>query len=425
MGTVNFNLNKVSADTPQTIFMLFRFQGERLKYSTGFAVLPKHWSEERQQVKNVTHVSNKDAINRVINDLRGEVSRIYAEMKAKGQPVTIKALRQQLDIFTGKEKAPERDFFGFVRAYIAEAPNKMIPGTGKTIKERTVQKYRTTLTRLEAFAKTYRRAVDFETIDLQFYADFLEYLKTLNYSTNGAGKFIATLKVFLNAATLQGITISPAVKSGHFKMVSEEADAVYLNETELETLFALDLTNSPRLERVRDLFLVGCWTGLRFSDFTDIKPENIKGGFIHIEQFKTGGRVIVPIHPMVSAIIEKYKGNLPKSISNQKMNDFVKEVCQLAGINGMETKSITRGGKKEVRECEKWELVTTHTARRSFATNAYLRNVPVITIMGITGHKTVKSFMKYIKLTPDEHAQLLQRYWQGERPKVLAVVANA
>jgi site-specific recombinase XerD len=421
MPTARFNLRNPSGTSPQPINLLVRFNNERLKYATGFSVLPKYWSDEKQRVKNVTHVADKDEINNHLKALEGEVTKFLAATD-RGR-ATVEALRLRLDILTGKAKAPDRDFFGFVRAFVKEAPNTILPKTGKKISPRTVAKYKTTLEKLEEFAKQYRRKVDFETIDSTFYADFLAFLAAQNYSTNGTGKFIATLKKFLNAADSKGIALSPEFKKGKFPTPEEDADAIYLNETELAKLFALDLAHLTRLERVRDLFLVGCWTGLRFSDFSTLKADAIKGEFIHWEQFKGAKKVVIPIHPTVKAIFEKYGGNLPQTISNQNMNDYIKEVCQLAGMVEKEAKGITKGGVRIVQFFEKWQLVSSHSARRSFATNLYEAGFPSISIMKITGHRTEKAFLKYIKLSQEQHAKMLQMHWQqGGKKSALKVV---
>jgi site-specific recombinase XerD len=194
-------------------------------------------------------------------------------------------------------------------------------------------------------------------------------------------------------------------------VVEEESDTIYLNENELNQLYNFDFSNNKRLERVRDLFLVGAWTGLRFSDFTRISKENIKGDFIEIEQQKTGKRVLIPLHSVVSEIWQKYGEKLPPNITNQKLNDYIKEVCQKVGITEHEQKAITKGGVKTSTRYEKWELVSSHTARRSFATNLFLSGFPTLSIMQVTGHRTEKAFMRYIKVTPEQHAVLLREHW--------------
>ena len=121
---------------------------------------------------------------------------------------------------------------------------------------------------------------------------------------------------------------------------------------------------------------------------------------------------MIPIHPEVRRIWDEYDGKLPNVISNQKFNQYIKEVCQAVGITDSVLKSITRGGKKITTAYEKWQLVSSHTARRSFATNLYRQGLPVVTIMAITGHRTEGAFLKYIKVGKEEHAEMLLKHWQ-------------
>lgn len=117
--------------------------------------------------------------------------------------------------------------------------------------------------------------------------------------------------------------------------------------------------------------------------------------------------MVIPLHPIVVEVLQKYQGNIPNSISNQKMNLYVKEIAEAAEINQPIVRSITRGNKREETIQYKHQMISSHTARRSFATNAYLGGVPTISIMKITGHRTEKAFMKYIKISQQENADKL------------------
>jgi integrase len=192
----------------------------------------------------------------------------------------------------------------------------------------------------------------------------------------------------------------------------EEPPAIYLTEDELTKLFQLDLSGNPRLSRIRDLFLVGCYTGLRFSDFTELKPGNYKktpDGKEYIEMMtqKTGTKVTIPVKSEVREIVSRYNYQLPKAISNQKFNDYLKEVGKLAGLDEPTMLTRFRNGKRVDQTFPKYELMTSHTARRSFASNAYKAGVPVRYVMTVTGHKTEKEFYKYVRIRPDEHALLV------------------
>ena len=112
-----------------------------------------------------------------------------------------------------------------------------------------------------------------------------------------------------------------------------------------------------------------------------------------------------------SPILEKYDGKLPEKLKNQPFNRAIKKVCKKAKIKTEETKSITKGGIRQTERLKKWKMVSSHTARRSFATNLYKSGFPAISIMAVTGHRTERAFLKYIKVTPEEHAELLQEHW--------------
>jgi integrase len=128
---------------------------------------------------------------------------------------------------------------------------------------------------------------------------------------------------------------------------------------------------------------------------------------IKIQTQKTGVIVVIPLHRYVKEIIDKYEGVPPQNISNQKMNGYLKELGQEAKIKDGTLISLTKGGNRQSIVHEKWKLITTHTARRSFASNAYLAGVPAISLMKITGHHTEKSFLKYIKISQEDNANKL------------------
>ena len=155
--------------------------------------------------------------------------------------------------------------------------------------------------------------------------------------------------------------------------------------------------------------MIGCYTGLRFSDFTQIQPENINANntMLLIRTQKTSERVAIPLHKTVKSILKKHNNKLPKSYTNQVMNLHLKTVASLAKIKEPIETTITRAGKLEKTTSPKYKLISTHTARRSFATNLYLADIPAISIMKITGHKTERSFMSYIRITQEQNADKL------------------
>src|SRR5439155_12267898 len=158
--------------------------------------------------------------------------------------------------------------------------------------------YITTYKHLTDFQATVKKKLDFSTIDLDFYNSYTEYLtKKVKLSTNTIGKHIQVVKLILNEATERGINTNLSYKSKRFLTVREKSESIYLTESEIKELESLNLSAKDKLERVRDLFLIGCYSGLRYSDYSILKPQHIKDGFIETTQIKTGEPVVIPIHP--------------------------------------------------------------------------------------------------------------------------------
>lgn len=217
-----------------------------------------------------------------------------------------------------------------------------------------------------------------------------------------------------------GYTNNLQFKHRKFVVDQVDTDAVYLTERELTALYMFDFSSNKRLE-VRDLFVFGAWVGLRFSDYSNVKPENIVRidgeYFVKIITQKTKELVVVPCNTVVLAIFEKYKQNrnkLPHSISNQKFNEYLKEVCQLAGLT-------EKGRLSTDPKLELWECISIHTARRSFATNYYLQGFPTLDLIKITGHTTEKVFLNYIRHTKLDTAKRLSKHIKAWSEKMLRV----
>ena len=188
-----------------------------------------------------------------------------------------------------------------------------------------------------------------------------------------------------------------------------------MNENEIELIRLLDLSKNERLDRVRDLFLIGCYTGARFSDYTKIRKHNVIKDTCTFTMQKVKKDVVVPIYNETKTILEKYNYQLPPRISSQKMNEYIKEICKMAGIT-----EKYHFQDESIEPTEKFKLVTTHTARRSFATNAFLDEIPVITIMRATGHSKESDFYRYIRMKPTDGAQRMVEM-RNKRGKLKAV----
>ena len=186
----------------------------------------------------------------------------------------------------------------------------------------------------------------------------------------------------------------------------------------------LELADSSYLDRVRDQFLLLAWTGCRYSDLGKLSRKYIvtKDGddWFYLEQQKTGAKVVIPILPPIQPILEKYDYQPPKPISNQKFNDYIKEVARLAGFDAEVVIRHTqqKEGSFEIGTVEtrlpKWQAITAHTARRSFATNLYNREYPTLEIMAVTGHRTEAAFLSYIKISQEDHVKRLKQKFMAQ-----------
>jgi integrase len=253
-----------------------------------------------------------------------------------------------------------------------------------------VKDYRSLKKHLTAFKEYSSQSVTFRNLNLKFYNEFIDYLfykavkpdGTIGLVTNSAGKVVRLLKGFVNYQVAKG-TI-PAVDLKKFKVVEEETDAIYLNEKELGAIYNLNLSDDKELEEIRDVFIVGCFAGLRYSDLSTLSPEHIDtaNGYINLKQRKVHKAVVIPMIDYVPEILKKYDCDLPK-IPSYKFNERLKELGKKAKLK-QKTEVVRKKGNLRVKEIhEKWEMMSSHTCRRSFCTNMYLSGFPAEELMNI------------------------------------------
>ncbi|WAC00966.1 site-specific integrase [Lacinutrix neustonica] len=403
MAKAKFVLKEPHAKTETLIYLVYNYQYNRFKYSTAEKVNPKFWNKNDQRVKASKNFPEHPEFNARLDKIENGINNAFRKLLNDGIQPNNKNLKDALENELSDHilKPKKTTLLEFIEDYIEESKLKKSIGTVKV--------YNTTFKYLKEYSQK-RKKLNFENITLEFYSNYVAFLNIeYNLASNTIGKHIKTIKSFMNEATDRGLNDNLDYRKRKFKTIREEADTIYLSIDELKRIEDLKLSASQRLDRVRDLFLIGCYTGLRFSDFTEIKPENItsNNSLIEVRTRKTSQRISIPLHQTVRRILKKYNNKLPKAYTNQTMNQYLKEVVSLAGIKELIETSITKGGKIERTVLPKFKLVSTHTARRSFATNLYLAQVPTISIMKITGHKTEQSFLKYIRVTQKENADKL------------------
>jgi integrase len=424
---IKFYLKRPNAKTETTLIALVNYNGETLKVYPGESINPKYWNRTTQTARNTPKFPEHPEFNERLNQIRGTIGRVFMDYRNRNShaipsPAVLKPLIESA-LGGGPQKVTFLDYF---KAFAdrSAAGDRINPKTGQPVKKTGAKGYTTTLNHLQEFNSVWNRKLDFDTVDVKFHQEFTAYLQgaPLLLSANTTGSHIKRIKAVMAEATEGGVNSNMGFKSKYFIKQSEEADTIYLSAAELKDMQALNLSDSPKLDNVRDLFLIGCYTGLRFSDFSIFNPKTIVDGFIKITQSKTSDPVVIPIHTVVKGIIAKNGGEAPRHVSNQKLNEYLKDIGKLmACLDVLQSKSITKGGKRITTMVKKWELLSSHAARRSFATNEYLAGTPTITIMAITGHKTEKAFLKYIRVTPDEHAKKIKELWRDRERTLKAV----
>jgi integrase len=391
---MNINFNLLRKQNGTHILMSITYNGIRIQTTINEKIDEKHWNKKKQRLKG----SSTDAFN--VNSYLDKIENTARDIHYKFKLEAITPTKQQF-----KEKLSQKlngvntslSFYEFVDEFIKNSKNSKKPSTTK--------EYIYTLEDLKSFEKHNKRRIDWDTLDMQFYESYMDYQYNVKgNSQNLFGKRIKTIKTFLNDATKKNI--NKHLMFYGFKVLKKRSDNIYLNEDDLKKIYKLDLSKNKRLERVRDLFIVGCRTGLRFSDLISLRKEDITKEGIRFQSDKTEQVLNTVIIEETQEILEKYDYQLPK-ISRTNLNKYIKEIGKLADISEVSHKDTFKSGKAIIKKLKKYERISSHTARRSFATNMYKRKFPSYYIMKITGHKKESDFLDYIKVTNEEAVKII------------------
>ncbi len=347
----------------------------------------------------------------MLGKLQDGAERLVIHCANSGIPLTDDLLKRELASLMNRpvRETGQLTFLQFFEQYVEKKTS--IPNYVKN----SAKAYITTLKHVKGYVKEDGVKFDFADINREVLNGFVDYLKSKNFQPNHIQKIASTLKTVLRIADEDEVSPSFRLKSSWLSAQRVETDATYLKPQELEVLENLDLSTNRRLERVRDLFLIGCYTGLRFSDYSMLNPDcfpkaddgSIK---LSLRAKKTGSPINYPLYPNAEKILRKYGFNSPVQISNAKMNKYLKELGELAGINESFRYSQMVKGVLTTFSCPKWQKISTHTARRTFATNAMAKDMPAELIMHMTGHKNLVDFFKYIRFSHEDKNLRIQNH---------------
>lgn len=384
------------------------------------------WSIEKNSIKKHASQDVKDRVIPLMESLSKHVLNNFSSDYPIGETIDTAWLVKKVNEFYAKpddENDYRHYFIPFVRKYINESKSRVNPNSGKLISPLTIKNYNTTLKRLEEFEKIYGK-LRTKNVNLNFHKQFTSFCTTVGkYSGTLIEKYVSQIKHFVKEAKVEGYETSVEIESRKFTFKREATFDIYLNRNEIQDIFNLDLHNNPRLDNARDLIIAGVWTGLRITDIKNFNNFLITGNRIKIiETDKTEEAVIIPIHPQLQYVLQKRENKLPE-LSSQNFNQYMKEVCELAGITEM-----TLGSKKDPKTKRnvkgyypKFQLAKAHTLRRSFITNLVELNVSAETIMALSAHKSYREFAKYIKTTKEETANKVEKIWLEESANLKVV----
>jgi len=371
-----------------------QFGRSRFKYGCGVEVKTKYWKTPR-----VREVGSYSGDAKMINKKLETLDIALKDYVNSNTYITKEGLKHHLDVKSGRvipTVTLKTSLVDWLENHVNTNPDDL--------KENTMRSKQQLIVKLRTFSTSSRFRVDFDTVNMDFRVKFIRYLEGEGLNKNSIWRYVKDLKAALRyAEEVEDIEIVKGYKLRRFSVPTEQSDNIYLTSSELSKLYKYDLSNKAEgYAAARDWFIVGSYTGLRYGDFISINPEHLieHNGrtFLKKTTEKTSRLVWIPLRSEVLEVLERSPSRLP----NQNINLYIKQVCKWCGIS--DKVLITKNGKEEL--FEKYQLVTTHTARRSFATNAYLSGeLETLDIMSITGHKTEASFLLYIKVTAEQHAK--------------------
>ena len=435
MASVTFKLSERGGkdnDRPEfKVWLRYGTPQRRISCRSGLYGFRDYWSEKKQthSTRLVNPLFSAEVVS--VNEKLG-ILKTKIETAAANTPESaidrdwLLAIIDEYLHPTKKEEVKRDTPKTLIQAfedYIAAAPTttRRCGKQDKIITKRRLKFYEQTLRILKEMGAD---GVTIERADKSFYDSFYRFMYDNGYKHNTFVAYSKCIKAVINSLPMAERIGCEFVEPKKCATVMEEIDNIALSEEELQAMAELDLASHPYLERVRDQFLLLAWTGCRYSDLGKLSRKYIvnKDGddWFYMEQQKTGAKVLIPILPPIVPILEKYDYQPPEPISNQKFNDYVKEVARLAGFD---TEVVIRHTQQKEDSFEvgtvetrlpKWQAITAHTARRSFATNMYNREYPTLEIMAVTGHKTEAAFLTYIKVKQEDHVRNLKKRFMAQ-----------
>ncbi|UOG74574.1 site-specific integrase [Hymenobacter tibetensis] len=390
MIAISFLLKEPNASKPTPIFAFVAFYGQRVKVATGLKIEPRQWLKGQQEALTRGFKQN-GAINDRLELIKEQLTNCYATCVSAGNLPTAEQLRASIALVeTTEEPTASRTFWNGFAEWIA-----LTRAAGQV---RTAQTYSTAARHLREFSEASGTAVDFDLITPVWGDKYTAYLlHSARQTDNTIHKNVTRLKRFMKWAAERGYHQNVGYTRLTWKR--QDPDIMTLTAEEVQALEALQLPEGGYLDNARSLFLLSCYTGLRYSDLVSIRLEHLRGSTLRLTTQKTKETVYIPLQARALPIVQRILAGGVRAVSNQKLNDYIKELGQQAGITEPIEVIQYRGGKRESQTMPKWEKLACHSGRRTFVTLSLERGLRPELVMKITGHRDWKSFKRYVNIT--------------------------
>lgn len=409
MLKVYFNVKNQLSDKRVGIYLRVK-NGRRFDFQikTELAVFPKDWDNKTGRPRTRSGNMELAYLRNSIQQIEAKIYQTYSiESMLSGTYIDKSDLRKLLygEDESGKNKNILKNH---IQKFLSIKKTETKLGSARAS---TINTYEKICNRLLDFERHRKATILTNKMDKDFIDELKDYLINVkDYNQNTVNKTIGFLKTLLFFAEDYGAIINKSILKEKAKVNHHQSTRpIYFTTTELQQIQALDLTDRPFIDAARDWLLISCETGQRVSDFPKIAAAPIEQfdtttRGISIIQEKTGNEVVLPITPVINAILLKRNGNFPPIGSSQKYNENIKLVCKLAGLTELvyTSKVDPSTNRKVIGNYPKFEVISSHTGRRTFATNNILAGFDQDMVMTLTGHKTVKEFCKYLGFNPKE-----------------------
>jgi len=401
------------------IRMRVNFASKRIEFTTGYRIDAAKWDTDKQRVRNGCTNKLKQSASEINASLLGyytEVQEIFKKFEVEEimpTPEQIKeafnALHRPIEEVKPRKSTPNA-FYKVFDEFVRDC------GRQNDWTDSTYEKFAAVKNHLMNF----RDGLTFDFFDEKGLNDYVTYLRDVKEMRNSTiGKQLSFLKWFLRWAFKKGLHQNNAYDSYKPKLKSTQKKIIFLTWEELNKLREFEIPAAKQaLDRVRDVFLFQCFTGLRYSDVFNLRKSDIKGDHIEVTTVKTSDSLIIELNNHSKAILDKYKDvafeddKVLPVITNQKMNDYLKELAELAGIDEPVRQTYYRGNERIDEVTPKYALLGTHAGRRTFICNALALGIPPQVVMKWTGHSDYKAMKPYIDIADDIKANAMSKFNQ-------------